>query len=136
MKNGNNGEKHNNKILGNGKKPSKNLFKKKKIKEPGNRKRCVEDAKGKCVDCGSKNGVAAHHIIFKGEGGDDSPDNLIALCFNCHRKAHDGFYLTVNTEGYDKPILFVTPKQYIIKLLNRVDLVDFYIYTLEERLRR
>ena len=32
------------------------------------------------------------HIIYvvNGAGGDDTADNLIELCSNCHRKAHDG----------------------------------------------
>jgi len=29
-----------------------------------------------------------HHIIFKSQGGDDTPENLINLCRNCHDKAH------------------------------------------------
>ena len=30
-----------------------------------------------------------HHIIEKSKGGTDEHDNLISLCPNCHRKAHE-----------------------------------------------
>tara|TARA_B110000971_G_C19739912_1_gene377025 strand:+ start:26 stop:187 length:162 start_codon:yes stop_codon:yes gene_type:complete len=29
-----------------------------------------------------------HHIDFLSNGGDDSSDNVSALCPNCHRKIH------------------------------------------------
>lgn len=32
--------------------------------------------------------LEAHHVIWLGEGGDDSIDNVVALCPNCHRKMH------------------------------------------------
>jgi len=31
-----------------------------------------------------------HHIIPLSEGGDDTPENAVALCPNCHRKRHYG----------------------------------------------
>ncbi|KLU61447.1 HNH endonuclease [Peptococcaceae bacterium CEB3] len=31
-----------------------------------------------------------HHIKSRGAGGDDIKENLISLCGECHRKAHDG----------------------------------------------
>lgn len=31
-----------------------------------------------------------HHILSRGAGGSDDPDNIIHLCFECHRKVHDG----------------------------------------------
>jgi len=31
-----------------------------------------------------------HHILFKSAGGTDDIDNLIALCRECHNKAHSG----------------------------------------------
>lgn len=34
--------------------------------------------------------LEVHHIIPLGEGGDDTIVNVIALCPNCHRKAHFG----------------------------------------------
>ena len=53
-------------------------------------------AKGKCESCNSPapfetlDGpyLEGHHIEKLADGGADSVDNVIALCPNCHRKAH------------------------------------------------
>lgn len=44
-----------------------------------------------CQNCGY-NRVACdiHHIIERKNGGTDDNDNLIVLCPNCHREAHNG----------------------------------------------
>lgn len=34
--------------------------------------------------------LEVHHIVRLADGGDDTVDNAIALCPNCHRKAHYG----------------------------------------------
>lgn len=34
--------------------------------------------------------MEVHHIIYRQYGGADTLDNLIVLCWNCHRKLHDG----------------------------------------------
>ena len=55
-----------------------------------------ERANNKCEYClqetfknkQDQNYLEAHHINFLSEGGKDQEDNLIALCPNCHRKAH------------------------------------------------
>ena len=57
-------------------------------------------AKGRCEECGQpapftrrSNGepyLEVHHRVFLADGGDDSLDNTMALCPNCHRKAHYG----------------------------------------------
>ena len=56
-----------------------------------------ERAKGKCDLCGhpapfnNTNGfpyLEEHHLIRLADGGDDSVDNAVALCPNCHRKMH------------------------------------------------
>ena len=47
--------------------------------------------KHNCEYCGKKNcWTNNHHIKSKGSGGNDVDDNLIELCGDCHRKAHDG----------------------------------------------
>ncbi len=43
--------------------------------------------------------LESHHIIWLSEGGDDSIENTVALCPNCHRKMH-----IVNTAA-DKAVL-------------------------------
>jgi len=44
-----------------------------------------------CQHCKAKNvKLRVHHIIFRGRGGTDSPDNLITLCESCHEALHRG----------------------------------------------
>ena len=54
-------------------------------------------ADGKCQLCGkeapfnNKKGqpyLESHHVIWLSDGGEDSIDNVVALCPNCHRKMH------------------------------------------------
>ncbi len=42
----------------------------------------------RCQSCGSVEGLEVHHIISRGQLGDDVEDNLITLCWSCHRKTH------------------------------------------------
>jgi 5-methylcytosine-specific restriction endonuclease McrA len=61
------------------------LPKTKRIKNP----QAVKDArKPYCQLCGRAGATQAHHITFKSQGGHDTPDNLIALCIDCHSDAH------------------------------------------------
>lgn len=41
-----------------------------------------------CKVCG-KTAVDIHHVVFKSQGGKDEISNLIALCRECHIKAHN-----------------------------------------------
>lgn len=59
----------------------------------------VQRAKGRCQLCGcdapfkDRDGhpyLEMHHVLPFREGGTDSPDNLVALCPNCHRKIEVG----------------------------------------------
>jgi hypothetical protein len=34
--------------------------------------------------------LEVHHVISLGEGGDDTLENVLALCPNCHRREHHG----------------------------------------------
>lgn len=44
-----------------------------------------------CQKCKTKKGkLHTHHIIFRSNGGTDTPDNLITLCEECHEKLHKG----------------------------------------------
>jgi 5-methylcytosine-specific restriction protein A len=53
-------------------------------------------AQGTCESCKvqapfkSKEGpfLEVHHVFRLGDGGPDHPDRVIALCPNCHRRAH------------------------------------------------
>ena len=32
--------------------------------------------------------LETHHIVWLSNGGEENPDNTVALCPNCHRKMH------------------------------------------------
>lgn len=71
---------------------------------PYNRSEVVKEfarrsAEGVCQGCEeaapfeSKNGrpfLEVHHLKMLGDEGADHPDNVIALCPNCHRRVHEG----------------------------------------------
>jgi len=42
----------------------------------------------RCALCDSTDGIQIHHVIPRGEGGSDFPENLITLCWRCHSLAH------------------------------------------------
>lgn len=42
----------------------------------------------RCALCDSTDGIQIHHVIPRGEGGSDFPENLITLCWRCHALAH------------------------------------------------
>jgi 5-methylcytosine-specific restriction endonuclease McrA len=45
----------------------------------------------KCHQCKKKNmRLEVHHIVYRNEGRTNSPDNLVTLCSECHRKEHTG----------------------------------------------
>ncbi len=52
-----------------------------------------------CENC-SNRAVDIHHIIFRSHGGTDTIDNLMALCRECHDKAHNSYVF--NAELYRK----------------------------------
>jgi 5-methylcytosine-specific restriction endonuclease McrA len=51
--------------------------------------RSIKDI-GHCELCHNIHRLETHHIKSKGASGDDVEDNLICLCWECHRKVHDG----------------------------------------------
>lgn len=50
--------------------------------------------------------LESHHIIWLSRGGEDVPDNMAALCPNCHKKMH-----VVNSDN-DKHALLLKVQQY------------------------
>jgi len=40
----------------------------------------------RCQSCGSSVGLQVHHITSRSKLGDDVPENLITLCWKCHRQ--------------------------------------------------
>lgn len=49
---------------------------------------CKEDAP--FVDTNNEPFLEVHHLHRRSDGGADHPDNVIALCPNCHRRVHYG----------------------------------------------
>ena len=44
-----------------------------------------------CQKCKTKKGkLHIHHVVFRSNGGTDTPSNLITLCEGCHDKLHKG----------------------------------------------
>lgn len=63
------------------------------------RQQALWRAAGHCGDCQrpapfhtpqGRPFLEVHHILPLGRGGTDTPDNVIALCPNCHRQRHHG----------------------------------------------
>ena len=63
---------------------------------------------------GEENTATVHHIKPRAEGGSDSPDNLISLCYKCHDEKHPmhGVGRKAGSEPTkdDKPPTSSTPK--------------------------
>lgn len=67
------------------------------IRDPYIAEYAKKRANGVCQLCGQKSPfndkegypyLESHHIIWLSKGGDDSIENTVALCPNCHRKMH------------------------------------------------
>jgi len=42
----------------------------------------------RCQACGSMNNLEVHHIQFRSQQGRDTEENLIILCWQCHKQTH------------------------------------------------
>ena len=42
----------------------------------------------RCALCDDTHGLQIHHIVHRSCGGNDTPCNLITLCWRCHAEAH------------------------------------------------
>jgi 5-methylcytosine-specific restriction endonuclease McrA len=42
----------------------------------------------RCQNCGSLQNLEVHHQQFRSQSGNDSAENLIALCSYCHAAMH------------------------------------------------
>lgn len=44
-----------------------------------------------CIYCGRPGpGLHLHHVRRRSQGGAGEENNLVSLCWECHRKLHDG----------------------------------------------
>jgi 5-methylcytosine-specific restriction endonuclease McrA len=53
------------------------------------RQRVLERDGWRCQACGSLTNLEVHHIRFRSQQGHDTDENLITLCFECHKRAHN-----------------------------------------------
>ena len=44
----------------------------------------------RCQACGAMSNLEVHHKEFRSQSGDDSEQNLITLCNECHAALHGG----------------------------------------------
>ncbi len=44
----------------------------------------------RCQACGTPANLEVHHKEFRSQSGDDSEENLITLCVDCHGRVHRG----------------------------------------------
>lgn len=42
----------------------------------------------RCQTCGAMTNLEVHHAQFRSHQGQDSKDNLITLCVQCHKLSH------------------------------------------------
>jgi 5-methylcytosine-specific restriction endonuclease McrA len=52
------------------------------------RKQVLERDGWSCQWCGSLRNLEVHHRTFRSRLGDDTAENLITLCADCHRAEH------------------------------------------------
>ena len=43
----------------------------------------------RCQSCGAMSNLEVHHREFRSHSGADAEENLITLCVDCHRRAHE-----------------------------------------------
>lgn len=43
----------------------------------------------RCRHCRNRNGLHPHHVVYQGHGGGDVLNNLLTLCWKCHRDIHE-----------------------------------------------
>ncbi len=43
----------------------------------------------RCQSCGAMQNLQVHHLEFRSRSGDDDEMNLVALCVDCHTRAHE-----------------------------------------------
>jgi 5-methylcytosine-specific restriction endonuclease McrA len=51
-------------------------------------KRVRERDRWRCQNCGTSDSLQVHHMKWRSRLGDDSLENLITLCAQCHKLLH------------------------------------------------
>ena len=57
---------------------------------PALRRFRLENLGEPCQVCELRPGVHVHHKVFRSQGGNDTADNLLWLCYACHDDVHAG----------------------------------------------
>jgi hypothetical protein len=75
---------------------------------------CFERDGWRCRHCWDRNGLHPHHVIYQSHGGPDELNNLITLCWQCHRAHHDGFLeiVAVEVSANDLNVRFISKKNW------------------------
>ena len=73
-----------------------------------------------CAVCGSTRFLQIHHYIPRGQGGNDTPHNLITLCSDCHAMAH-GINLVGHVDLNKEDM-----EQHIVEYLEDMYMEDWY----------
>jgi 5-methylcytosine-specific restriction endonuclease McrA len=42
----------------------------------------------KCRSCGFRSGLHCHHVVYRSHQGEDTAENLVTLCNQCHEAVH------------------------------------------------
>lgn len=58
---------------------------------PALRRKILDRDGHRCVHCGGRRGLHAHHVQWRSQGGATTAANLITLCARCHSLVHQGF---------------------------------------------
>lgn len=59
-----------------------------KIASPKQWQAIINAKQGTCRVCNTREGTMSHHLVFRSDFGDDTPDNIVPLCDQCHAKVH------------------------------------------------
>lgn len=60
----------------------------------------------RCRNCGYRNDLHAHHIVFRSAGGTDEDFNLVTLCSSCHDGVHQGGLTIVEPANAEEHLVF------------------------------
>lgn len=50
----------------------------------------TERDRGRCRACGHFGLMHRHHIVYRSQGGQTTPENVCLLCLECHAAVHAG----------------------------------------------
>ena len=53
-----------------------------------------------CKNCNSEEDLQPAHVVHRSLGGSNALENVILLCFKCHRKHHDRKLTIQRIKGY------------------------------------